>query len=193
MNDTIEHNGLTFRVTTEHDDSMRAPWREHDGHIEVREVRATEWGRGYMPGKRAGDVVLHWGRWTAYVYNLPDALKRAREESWGLSDEARAALTKRLGREPSAREVTAEAVRLDAERMRAWINDEWSWVGVVVTLLDVEGAETHEHESMWGIESDSPDYHEEVARELAEQIAERQPFTTMTRTTRARSETIFIR
>jgi hypothetical protein len=32
LDDTIEINGLTFRVTVERDEDMGEPWKEHDGH-----------------------------------------------------------------------------------------------------------------------------------------------------------------
>jgi len=75
-----------------------------------------------------------------------------------------------LGRVPTAKEVTRRAVELDYLRMKAWANDEWSWVTVVVTLLDANGGETAIYDTLSGIESDNPEYHEEVAHELAEQM-----------------------
>ena len=59
---------------------------------------------------------------------------------------------------------TARAAFDDFARLRAWCNDEWHWIGVVVT------AEREELElgraSLWGIESDSGAYHAKVAAEL---------------------------
>ena len=48
-----------------------------------------------------------------------------------------------------------------------------SELGVIVTLLDVDGDETHEWESLWGIQSDDTDYIAEVAQDLAERLADR--------------------
>lgn len=59
----------------------------------------------------------------------------------------------------------------EPERHRAWLKDEWYYVGVVVTLLDIEGNETDAAQSLWAIESDSGAYLQEVAGELADECA----------------------
>jgi hypothetical protein len=61
----------------------------------------------------------------------------------------------------------AAAARADFERLQAWCNDGWSYVGVVVTV-EREGVELG-RASLWGIESDAGDYLCEVANELAEE------------------------
>lgn len=166
--DNIQYKGLSFSVRIKADDSMREPWKEHDGHGIV-----SEWTtRDKAPGERA----LCDDRGSRRFYDFAETIKLARRDRWnirGVDDEDVAALARKLGREPTAREVTAEAVERDFRRMRGWCNNEWSWVGVVVTLLDTDGNATDETESLWGIESDSPEYHAEVAQELAEQIAGR--------------------
>jgi hypothetical protein len=72
----------------------------------------------------------------------------------------------------SPREYAARAARADFERLRAWCNGEWSYVGVRVAALCPCCGEARESdaESLWGIESDSGDYLREVARELSEEI-----------------------
>ena len=62
-------------------------------------------------------------------------------------------------------QVAAAAVESDFQRLRAWCNDEWYWVGVIITDV-VSG----EEDSLWGIESDSGDYLETIAHEIAAQI-----------------------
>lgn len=71
----------------------------------------------------------------------------------------------------TARQYAAGAARADYERLRGWCNDSWSYVGVVVTA-GCECCEeyTGESLSLWGIESDSFEYLDEVARELADEI-----------------------
>jgi hypothetical protein len=159
----IEVNGLKFRVAIEADDCKGPPWNEQDGHGPV-----SDWtSRDKRPGER---VLNHDGRSYRY-YDWAEAVRIAKRDGWGIGDAARTELVRALGREPTQREVAAAAVEADFARLRAWCNDEWYWVGVVVTLLDVDGDDTGERESCWGIESDSPDYHAEVAHDLAEQIA----------------------
>lgn len=67
----------------------------------------------------------------------------------------------------SPRAYAALAARQDFERLRAWCNDDWSYVGVIVTAsrAGIELASA----SLWGIESDSDDYLTETAQDLAQE------------------------
>jgi hypothetical protein len=190
----IEAHGLTFRVELFHDEDHGAPWDEEDGHGPVSDWQRVD-GWGSWSSKRAGQRVLCADRGSFRFYDEAEAIRIARRDGWGLNDEDRAKLAAKLKREPTAREVTAEAVRLDFERMRAWCNGGWHYVGVVVTLLDIEGDPTHESDALWGIESDSDSYIEETAHELAANIAARypQPRRLLMRETPARSTVITIR
>jgi len=157
MNDTIELNGRTYTVRIESYNDMGAPWEENDGHGIV-----SEWT---TRSKRAGELVLHADRSRRRYYDLSATLKTARADGWGLNDDARAALAARIGREPTKREVVAEAVRLDYEHLRGWCDDEWQWVGVIV-LDDTTG----EQSSVWGFESTDTCGLEECAEELAQEL-----------------------
>lgn len=70
----------------------------------------------------------------------------------------------------TAKSYAAGAAEQDFDRLRAWCNDEWQYLGVVVELLDDNGNGTGETASVWGIESDSYDYLAETAHELADEI-----------------------
>lgn len=165
--DNITLKGLTFRVELVGDvGGIGAPWDEHDGHGPVRFARNDD-------PKRAGERVLHHDRSALYLYDWAGAMRLAKKDGWGLAPDALAAFAKRLGRDPTAGEIRAEAVQRDFDYCRRYASGDWCWVGVEVTLLDVDGETTHERESLWGIESDSYTYHDEVARELAEEIASR--------------------
>lgn len=175
--ETITRHGLTFRVRIESDDDNPQPWKECDGHGHVREI--TDRGNDFnaRPRKRPGERFLIWERGYAFAYDWQRTMKTARADAWGIAPEARAALAAKLGREPTAREEVAESVRFDFERLREWCAGDWYYVGVVVELLDVEGDATGETESLWRIESDSHEYHEEVAHELADELAARLDLT----------------
>jgi hypothetical protein len=54
----------------------------------------------------------------------------------------------------------------DFERLRRWCADDWHYCGIVVTLLDTDGEPDSVDASLWGIESDSPDHHDEVIGDL---------------------------
>lgn len=164
----FEHAGYKFRRATAHDSDMGRPWERHDGHIDVYEMegRRSYW-QGGVP-KKAGEVVLYQGRDVVWGYNVVDALAKAKAEGWGLSGRERGHLRERLGREPTSKEVRAEAVRRDAERMQDWLNDQWSWVTLRVQLLDADG-DPVATEYCGGYESDDPDMPEHAA-ELANMI-----------------------
>lgn len=70
-------------------------------------------------------------------------------------------------------EIAVEAVRLDFERLRGWCDDDWRYIGVIVTPIpwgkDPKDVEIDYSYALWRIESDAEDYHGEVARELADQ------------------------
>jgi hypothetical protein len=162
MHDTIIVDGLTFRVTLEHDDSHGEPWKEEDGHGPV-----SDWT---TRSKNAGERVLAKDGSHYHYYDYAGAMELAKKDGWGLSEEATAKLAERLGRAPTPGEIRAAAVDADFERMRAWCNDEWSYVGVCVQLLDMDGAPVDGYgDSCWGVESDG-DYWKEVAQECAQNV-----------------------
>lgn len=161
------HAGLTFRLSATHDDDHGQPWKEEDGHVDVCEVDDVR-------RKRAGDVVLaeHDRGRGGYVYNLPEAMAKARAESWGVSDDEREKMRQDLGREPSQREVWARAVAMDAQRMRAWLRDDWEYLVLRVELLDVEGETVAAYVAyLGGVDSDGGDeWLDDCASDLASMI-----------------------
>lgn len=151
-------DGLRFHVSIEHDPDKGAPWNEDDSHGIVRNLRDA-------PAVGYKQLAQHW------YYDLHASLAKAQSEGWGLSEAKLAELTASLQREPLPVEIAQMAVFEDYQRLLAWCNDGWHWCGVVVILLDAEGNPTNRSEALWGIESDSPEYHQQVAQELAEQMA----------------------
>lgn len=169
MNDTITLKGLTFRVSIESNDDMGAPWKEHDGHGSVRTINSWTGCDAKAPGER----VLHKNHPTVWLYDWQGAMATAKRDGWGLGDDEKAKLAAKLGRAPTDGDVRTEAVQRDFDYCRRWLENDWYWCGVVVTLLDIDGEPTSERESLWGIESDAYDYHAETAKELAGEIASR--------------------
>lgn len=162
--DNITINGLTFSVTTEHDPSAGAPWEECDVHGPV-----SDWT---SRGKRPGERVLNSDGGIYRYYDVAAATRIAERDGWGLAPDARAALVARLGREPTAGEVTAAAVESDFQYLRSWCNDEWFYTIVEVTLLDTDGDETWLSACTGGVESNADECIKALALELAEGIAE---------------------
>lgn len=187
---TIAHNrlwsgdrftlkGYTFRFTTERDEDMGPPWKEHDGHGPV-----SEWTtRGKLPGER---ILVSDGRDnpSRRYYDIQGAMKIALKDGWGPRHCAicgKEEPGQELG--PHAidhsftaerkRQTAARAVERDFQYCADWANDRWSWAYVRVVLLDEHGAVTGESESLGGIEDNADDYLTEIGYELAEEILSR--------------------
>lgn len=181
--DTFEYRGRTFKIEIEHDADMGEPWKEHDGHGLV-----SDWTtRDKTPGER---ILVKDGESYRY-YDNQETLKLARRDGWGIGEEETALLASRLGRTPTKREITAEAVEQDYRRMRGWCLDEWYWVYVRVTMLNEDGEETDARASLGGIESDSQEYiSNEVANELADECLSEQRGVETAEALRTHSEVI---
>lgn len=143
MGQTIELDGFTITARTERDDDATPPWKREDGHGEVLEWTSRD--------KKAGELTLYTGRY----YDFAGAVKMARRDGWGITSPPEGA---------TKRQIAALAAREDFERLRRWCNDDWSYVGVVVTV-SARGVELGSA-SFWGIESDACDYLLDVANEL---------------------------
>lgn len=149
--ETIEHGGYSFRVEHVADNDHGAPWLNEDGHGVISDWTTRD--------KSPGELVLNSDRSSKRFYDFAETCRIALRDGWGSRD-AEEGMSKR--------QIAALAAREDYERMRAWCNDEWHYVGVVVTLLDIEGNETDAVQSLWGIESDAGGYLGETACELAD-------------------------
>jgi len=195
--DVIEKGGYRFRVNIEDDDTFDAPWERDDGHGPV-----SDWtSRDKLPGervlntdhgrKRYYDVaeatrIAKRDGWGLSDKAKAELLKRlcerriVRKSSYRVIDGIRCADVQmatvylRDPEKPLTRgEITAEAVRLDYEYLRRWCNDDWRYVGVIVTHLpdnmDDDEVEIDYRFALWGIESDADDYIEETAHELIDE------------------------
>lgn len=145
-------NGLTFRVTTEQDTDNGAPWDNSDGHGPV-----SEWtSRDKLPG----ELVLNRDGHQRRYYDFAEACRIARRDGWD-------APPYKTG---TARQRAARAARADFEFLRDWCNDEWGYVCVIVELLDEDG-EAVASDSLWGVEDSDQAYVDEVARDMADELA----------------------
>lgn len=145
-------DGFDVVATVKHDDTMRAPWKEHDGHGPV-----SEWTqRDKAPGER----VLSEDRRSKRFYDFAEAVKIAKRDGWGVEG------GKRDGETDG--QYAARAAEHDFKVLRAWCNDEWHWSGVVVTVSRA-GVELGAA-SVWGVERNYPgsdnSYLTETANEL---------------------------
>lgn len=162
---TMEYKGHSYTVSLHYDYDMGAPWKEHDGHGEIRESSTPH--RHREGSKCAGEWPMNDPdrHCTQFYYDAAATMRKARAEGWGLGPDAMTAIAARLGRAPTRREVIAASVRADFEYCSGWVNDEWHWV-----WIEVEDDETGESTTLGGLQSDDDTYLEEVARELAEEL-----------------------
>ena len=140
--DTITEHGNTYRVDHIRDYDMDAPWENSDCHGVI-----TDW---VTRDKKPSELLLSTSRTFKRFYDVKASIEKATREGWGLSDPERL----------TPKQIIAESVRQDYERLKAWCNDEWFYIGVVITEIrtDSDGF-TYDgyHASLWGLESDCLD------------------------------------
>lgn len=154
---TIEdETGRRYQVDLYEDDNTPPPWDREDGHGPV-----TGWvSRDKLPGEL---VLSEEGR-TYYnksrrYYDYAEACRIALRDGWGVQDPA--------GK--TKRQIAAQAAREDFERLRAWCNGDWRYIGVEVTPYPTDDNPEPRSASLWGIESDADDYIAQVVGELIDE------------------------
>lgn len=174
---TIEHGGHSFAVEWAPDSYQPAPWDDCDGHGPVSNWRPVDYA-GRVPTAPGERVLYRDGSrygGPGLVYDVAEAQRIALRDGWGIGEEALAALARKLGREPTRREIAAESVRLDMEYLRGWCCDDWCYMTTRVTLLDAEGEPTAADAYLGGIESMSEAYALDMAADLAADILAQLP------------------
>lgn len=120
---SFEVDGVKFNWTYEIDHGRGLPWDENGGHGIVYKRPANS-SYDESPGKA---VIFNDGvyRWT---YDVQGSVLLAKEECWGLEDVK--ALRDKLGRQPTSEEIRTEAVRLDMEFCRRYLEGQVRWFTV---------------------------------------------------------------
>lgn len=149
---TFTANGLTFRLTTEHDTDHGAPWEHSDGHGPVSDWTARD--------KRPGELVLNKDGRERRYYDFAEACRIARRDGWDAPPYGTG----------TTRQRAARAARADFEYLRRWCANDWAYVGVIVELLDDDG-EPVASDSVWGVEDFDEGYIGEIAQSMAEELA----------------------
>lgn len=147
IGETIRVKGFDLTARVEHDPRPGEPWKEHDGHGVV-----SDWTRR---DKAPGERVLCEDRGNRRYYDVQASMEIAKRDGWDA--------------EPyggTAGQKAARAVDADYERMRKWCDDQWHWVGVVISISKNGHTLDNCAASIWGIESDAGDYLVEVANDL---------------------------
>jgi hypothetical protein len=155
----LVHKGITFKVETMRDEGHEAPWEDDDGRGVV-----TDWLNIDADTADAAKLrqLGHEERdGSARYFDVAATRAKAKAEGWGLSDEDRAKLPKHA----TKAQILDAIVEGEYRFLNGWCSNEWEYIGVIVTLPG-----TGIDASLWGIESNSGDYLQEVARDLADQI-----------------------
>lgn len=151
--DTFTHGGLTFQVTFPPDDSGDCPWEQSEGHGPVSDWTTRQ--------KRPGELILSSHGNSQRFYDFAAAVKQAKAEGWNAKPYDIPGETKG--------QRAVKSVKADYKFLRDWCLDRWEYVGVEVVRLGGDESSA----SLWGIESCADDYLEEVAHELAAEIADK--------------------
>lgn len=151
--DTVEllHGGQKYIAKLYYDNDSGMPWENCDGHGPVIRAFTAHRSRGYKyPGWRPlNDPDRHEYQ---YYYDWQAACKKARKEGWNS--------------EPyDAPNRVARAVEADFQFLRAYLRQDWYYVGIVI-----EDARGKELDCVWGVES-YKDYHLTLAREMLQGVA----------------------
>jgi hypothetical protein len=147
--ETFTQEGRTYTVRTEHDSDTSPLDRDGNGD-------GTGWTRR---DKRAGELVLAQDGQIKRFYDFAGACKRALDEGWDAAP-YHAAFPGETRKQQAARAALA-----NFDYLRRWFADEWAFV---VVIVEDENGRTA---SLWGVEDSDPAYIDEVAQELASQLA----------------------
>ena len=146
--ETRESGTMSFRIEWVYDHDCDPPWDREDGHGPV-----SDWEHR---SKRPGEMILNSNRGSHRFYDFAEAVKLARKDGWN---------TAPFDWPTNGARAHAAALA-DFDYLRRFCNDQWHYCGIVVTLLDADGDPDSVDASLWGIESEGDDYHEEVIGEL---------------------------
>ena len=172
----IPFGDMTVRIEYLYDDcGMDFPWEEYDGHGVIRKSNNRHY-RGYDTDKKPGERPMNQPDRNEYqfYYDWQATMRKARGD-WGLSDENKAALAKKLGRPPTLGEITHASVQRDFDYCCKWLKGDIFFIGIELALLDADGEEVeisdiYPHNSLWGVEYGHYDceYAEGEAKGMAE-------------------------
>lgn len=144
----LTREGFDITVYVKPDEHTDPPWVACDGHGPVSEWTTRE--------KAPGERILSSARGSRRYYDVAGAMDLAKKGGWGTKG------GRKLGE--TANEYAARAVAADFDYLRGWCDDDWHYVGVIVTASRA-GVELGSA-SLWGIEGGDEDYVVEVGAEL---------------------------
>lgn len=145
-------NGWKIKVEFQHDGDFGPPWKDCDGMGVIKE---SSYGTPGEYGEYDDWILNSDHRWCRY-YDWKATLPEAMRDGW----DSKPYGTRR------GKEKAIAAMKSTYEYLRRWCNDDWWYVGLIVTLLD-ENEEELGEDSCWGFESESMDYITDQVRDWA--------------------------
>lgn len=163
---TIIKDGRTFRFDVQQEDDLDHPhpWNAEEGHGPVSEWSSRK--------KKPGEWVLEVDGSQRRFYDAQEATKIAKRDGWGLPEEELADwIRSRDGNRPTKAMIAKRAVEKDFKHLKAFCDNEWTYVGVIVTLLDGEDdTPTKVRDMAWGLETCVPNIVDDAAQELVDEL-----------------------
>lgn len=142
--------GFKLKFEIQHDNDHEPPWEDCDGMGVV-----TDWIHGCEDEEKYG-WELCGERFSHRYYDWRATLPEAVRDGWDAAPYGTGTKIERAMR----------AMKSTYEYLREWCNDDWWYVGYIVTLLDADDNEI-DSESCWGYESKCMDYVASCARDAA--------------------------
>lgn len=158
--DAFQVDGLSFSVQFHEDTDAGYPWTDDCGCGLVRKSSNphTESRSDKKPGERPLNSPDR--NQYQFYYDWQEAVRIAKADGWNT--------------EPfDAPNRALRAVQQNFDYCRAYLANDWRYVGVIVERLDADGNPTDtpgESDSLWNVETFN-DYHVDTAYELAAGIA----------------------
>ena len=154
--ETVTFGDVTVLIEYFVDDTYRPePWDEYDGNVEFWPVRGSH-------EKKPSERYLTKDRFNAWVYDIRDAHDKAIRESWCTGCDWVKGLTRR--------QIATRAVEENVSFWRAYLDGDWFYAGVVITVLDKDGEKTEHADSCWGFETFNS-YHRTAGNDMARELA----------------------
>lgn len=154
---------LIAKVRCKFDRDHGLPWKEEEGHGPVSEWVTRDKG----PGER----VLCEDRRSKLYYDFAAAMKMAKRDGWGISEERKAALEKQEGVILTKAGIAALAVEADFDLLRRWCNNDWQYIVLYVTLHNAAGSQL-DIDTVGGMSNDG-DYWKEEAADMINTLHEK--------------------
>jgi len=153
MTTTFTYKGHAFHFVTEPEQDSPPPW----SYLFASHDLVSDWA---TRSKRPGELVLNTDHLNKRFYDFQGACKIALAEGWYTPPY-------NTDKRETPRQQAAKAALADFKRLKAWCDDEWYYIGLVVWCEDSPDVRHY----MVGIESDSgEEYILECAHNLAEDI-----------------------